>query len=202
MKKKHPVLVEVSADFLGNVYIGDRLIKGCLSTTGYWQYGIKGKTLAGHRVVVECMLGRELDSTEVVNHKNFIRTDNRVVNLEVGTQLSNIHHYHREKAAHINEDAKVVREWKAGENHHNARLSQVQVENMILQFFEGMTNDQAAEKYGVHSRYVSLIRHKKRWKKAWVALGLEGSETIPSGSRAGSKGLLETETPLQVIDYV
>lgn len=200
-KLKHPTLVNVYADILGNVYFGNQVV-GCDSTNGYRQVLHMGVTHLAHRLVAECILGRVLDASEVVNHKNLVTSDNSIDNLEVGTQAANISHYWRNFGILHVEDAVVLRENKAGEKHHNARLSQSQVEEMILGFFDGLSNKEASNKYGVHERYVSLIRHKKRWKKAWVALGLERSETIPSGSRVGSDGLLETETSLQLRDMI
>lgn len=200
--KRHPIYNNISADSLGNIYSNGVKLEGCASTNGYWQHSIKRKTYLTHRLVAECFLGRRLEKWEHINHKNFNRQDNTINNLEVTDASGNISHYWRSKGEIDIETAEVLREHKAGENHHNSKLSQDEVEEMILGFFGGLTNKEASKIYGVHERYVSLIRHKKRWKVAWVALGLEGSTTIPSGSRAGSGGLLETETSLQLRDMI
>lgn len=200
--KKHPVYENISTDLSGNIYSKGNLVKGTITRDGYRQYQISGKSKLGHRVVVECILGRVLESFEIINHKNLNRADNSPENLEIGTQGDNIHHYWRNYGNIKDVEVKVERPWKSGENHHNARLSLQQVCSMIGKMFDGYTNKQLSEIYGVHDRYISLIRHKKRWKEAWKVLGLEGSETIPSGSRVGSKGSLETETSLQVLDYI
>lgn len=49
--------------------------------TGYVNHHGLGKGM--HRVVMEEMLGRELESFESVHHKNGIRDDNRPENLEL-----------------------------------------------------------------------------------------------------------------------
>lgn len=200
--RQHPVYRHISSDKYGNIYFNGKFVEGTITATGYRQYCVNRKSKLGHRLVSECFLGRVLEKSEVINHKNLDRADNAPSNLEIGTQEDNIQHYWRNYGEVVDVLAEVKRPWKAGENHHNARLSLQQVCRMIEQMFEGYSNKQLSEIYGVHERYISLIRHKKRWQIAWEEMGLEGSETIPSGSRAGSKGSLETETSLQVVDYV
>lgn len=201
--RPHPTLVGISADVDGNIYRGGNLSYGTLTKQGYKQHKINYVSRLGHRLICECFLGRELLTEEVVNHKNSKRADNRLGNLEIGTHIDNVRHSFRCGERKVTMPCmKVLKPQVSGEKNPMAKLTKDQVVEMIGMIFKGSTNDELGEKYGVHPRYVSLIRHKKRWKNVWNELSLQSSTTIPSGSSEESIGLCETETSLQMRDMI
>ena len=70
-----------------------RILKGSRSQSGYIIIQItRNVRYSAHRLVAHAFLKFDLDSELVVNHKNGIKTDNRLDNLEIVTQSENIRH--------------------------------------------------------------------------------------------------------------
>lgn len=179
--KEHPKYKTWYADDLGLVYHNSRLVQGTRTTHGYRQVCIKRKSVLVHRFVYECINNILLQTSQVINHLDNNGENNKIGNLEltdangnVGWRWGNTDRYVIKKPSFI------IRE-----QHQNsmAKITREQAKEIIMLTLSGKTNKEIASIYNLHDRYISLIRHQKRWKKVWVELGLEGSETIPSGSR-------------------
>lgn len=55
----------------------------------------------------------------------------------------------------------------SGENNPGSKLTNKEFYELVDFLKKGYTNQEIAELYGLHDRYVSLIRHKKRFKRLW-----------------------------------
>ncbi|MDA3808523.1 MAG: HNH endonuclease signature motif containing protein [Thiomicrorhabdus sp.] len=106
-----------------------------------------------HRVVYETFNG-DIPEGRVINHIDGDKTNNTLTNLECITSSENAQHAYDNGLAN----------GKAGETNSQAKLTAEQFIEVCELLMEGCTNSEIADLYNLHDRYVSLIRHKKRWK--------------------------------------
>ncbi len=109
------------------------------------------KTLKVHRLVAIAFLEPPMSAEEwQVNHKNGIRNDNRVVNLEWCTQKENIQH------AFANIPRKKLIPPK-GEKHHSAKLNDAEIEE--IRSLKGLVKGvELAKRYGVCASLITKIQ--------------------------------------------
>lgn len=157
MDAKHPRLpYTVSEDGSMLKVRGKGIKKTARSTAGYRQISCYGKTFLVHRVVWEAFNG-EIPEGLQVNHIDGNKANNNLSNLELVTPAENMRH-----AVETG-----LKPGKLAEANSMAKLTNEQYLEIIHELVNGATNQEIADKYGLHSRYVSLIRHKKRLQSVW-----------------------------------
>lgn len=106
-----------------------------------------------HRAVYETFVG-DIPPNHQINHIDYNRSNNKLNNLELSTPSQNVKHSKKNP-----QHKKTV-----GENNPTSTLTNkdvIQIYNMIK---NGYDNIDIAIKFHLHDKYVSLIRHGKRWK--------------------------------------
>lgn len=125
-----------------------------------WGYPSHFRLGSYHRVMAECFLGGIPEGMEV-NHINGNKGDYRLSNLEIVTPSQNkIHAFEM-----------GLNEGKKGSDNLMSKLEESQVMLMYDLFLKGKTNEEVSDELGVHPRYVSLVRHGKRWKHLYESVG-------------------------------
>lgn len=128
-------------------------LKGSKTTAGYITYGTLGYA---HRLVCETFIG-DIPTKMEINHIDFNKENNRIDNLEIVTRSENqIHAINGNRTKNIE-----------GEANPMSHLKTEDVLSIYKMIKEGYDNIDIAIKFNLHDRYVSLLRHGKRWKKLY-----------------------------------
>lgn len=116
-------------------------------------------TVKVHRIIALAFFGK---STLEVNHKNGIKDDNRLENLEYVTRSENLKHTY--------DVLNRVSFMKPGSNNINAKLTAEDVRAIRKAAAEGGKNygrAKLAEKYGVSSAHIKdIVNDRSLWKSA------------------------------------
>ena len=141
------------ADGVGT-YIG-RLMTMNPSYKGYSMVGLyKGsqKLFPCHKLVAEAFIGPRPDGFQI-NHKNGIKDDNRVCNLEYVTPSENAKHAYRIGLAS-----------NKGENHSCHVLTDKGIIEIRKLLDAGdLTQKEIGDMYNVHKSTISLVNSRKTW---------------------------------------
>lgn len=150
----------------------DYELKPTLGERGYYKIST-GVCRAGHVhcAVIEAFVGL-IPKGMHVNHIDGIKTNNHLSNLEIVTPSQNtIHAY-----------AMGLATGKKGEDNAGAKVTEEQVLQMYDLFELGYNNDYIADKFDLHSRYVSLIRHGRRWTWLYARVGKTFPKSFSNGA--------------------
>lgn len=125
----------------GPKLIKEKVLKPNLDKYGYHTVALqkegKSKTFKVHRLVARAFLG---ESSLQINHRNCIKTDNHLTNLEYVSPSENNAH----ARSHL-----VFKEYK-GERHHCFKLSasaKAEIKSLVR---KGISRKTIAEKFGIH----------------------------------------------------
>ena len=123
-------------------------------TKGYHRvviYGdVKPRSIFIHRLVAESFISNPFNKPQV-NHKNGIKTDNRICNLEWCTRSENALHSHK-LGLQIS---------LKGEKHGRSKLTNAQA---LLIKNDTRSNTEIAAQYGVSKQHISAIKNVNKWK--------------------------------------
>jgi hypothetical protein len=146
----------ITHSYWGKVNLSERIKKAFIDRCGYYSVMLHKesvkKSFSVHRLVALAFIPNENKKLDV-NHKNGIKTDNRLENLEWMTRSENVIHSLKTRL-------KIP---KNGNQVHNSILSK---ENAIKIKYEhkDLTHKQIAKLYGIDSSLVSKIRRNLNWK--------------------------------------
>lgn len=138
-------------------------LAGGMDKNGYRIFGVwnKGfcKTLKVHRVVAEAFLGQIPEGMQV-NHKNGVKSDNRLENLEVVTASENVKHAFdvlgkKPLGKHSNRPN--------GGKHHNSKLTELDVAEIRNLYSNGMRQADLAAMFHTPQTNISKIVRGKAW---------------------------------------
>lgn len=132
--------------------IKNKFIKGTHNSDGYPMVSVDGKQVKTHRLIAECFLPTD-PAKPIVNHKNGIKTDNQVENLEWCDHKHNVQHAFK--------NGLMVRH--KGSKNAASKLSEAQVSYIKQGLKDGRTMTSFANEFKVTISAIFHIKRGKNW---------------------------------------
>jgi hypothetical protein len=139
-----------------------RMLKGCLDSSGYSQVRV-GRSRLVHHLVYEAFAGPRPEGSEI-NHRDGVKTNNRVENLELVSHAENMGHASRTGLM------------DHGEGHPQAKLVPSQVVEIKRLLMAGISPNTIRKSFGVNVASVWHIATGMTWKEVHV----DGFVPVPS----------------------
>lgn len=157
MSQKNEIWKSIDANYsvsnLGNVKNKNtgKILAKYVGISGYERVCLYEKVKKVHRLVAEAFIPNPNNKNEV-NHKNMVRTDNHVLNLEWVTRSENIKHGLKFRGISYK-----------GEKNHNSKLTAKDVGFIRLLSNKGYSYRHIAKEYGVTRGCIAKIVRKETW---------------------------------------
>lgn len=137
-----------------------RPVANRLKNTGYISihlcFEARRRDARAHRLVWEAFNGRIPDGLEI-NHKNGIRTDNRISNLEVVTKQENAIHKFKVNGYRSQGTS------PQGSRNHAAKITEDDVRTMRRLYAEGVPQHALGRQFGISQPMVGNIVRRENW---------------------------------------
>lgn len=140
-----------------NTYPKDGILKGGLNKRGYFHYILTDrngnrKIFKAHRLIASVFIGKCPDGM-LVNHKDAIKTNNHIDNLEYATQKENIHH------------SMLLGLHPKGMRQGQSKLTDDQIQEIRTKYIPHVVSQSMlAREYGVSKTLIRQIIKRRSWK--------------------------------------
>ena len=182
----------------GRVFSNKRATRKELKVTyvqnAYALVSLSSRSKSVHRLVALAFIANP-ENKPLVNHIDGDKHNNVVTNLEWVT--------HKENSQHACDTG--LNPKQKGETNAMAKLSNAKCYSLITEMLSGLSNEELAEEFSLHPRYVSLIRGKKRWIAMWDddfrgIIPPKSSKPRTRGTKVRST--LSTDTQMSIISRI